>query len=202
MKRPATLLSAALAFAAPAAAAEDSAGDFAVRVGGAVGSIGNAEVKTDKPSIVGGVLVGVAFLTDDSYSVTTFLSPQILLDGTRKEVIRKGVDAGALWHLLGGARRLSQQTGLGGIESRSRYSLSLLIKTGFFAYTATDPTGKVAPIEGSVIETGGGLEMRYNLSDRTAIAVQVAAVPLAFPTSSERVKTTSAEVSLFIRRGL
>jgi hypothetical protein len=190
-----------LSAARPGLAAEDSGWlDVAIKTGFSAGIA--KQSKTNENGIVssksynlGGIPVAAAFYRDVMPSLTATFQGQLLLDLVNQQMTRKGVEAGVAYHLIGGVRRLELGSkGRLHQVSRSKTSLSLAIREGLFLYEAINKQTSVKDLNGTTLETKGGLEYRRDLGENSALTFDLMSTLFAVRISVDRVEPVMAEL--------
>lgn len=178
---------------------EDKPVDVAVITGAVTGTLDSPDNKAAGVEAVGGLVMGVAAEFDTSPNWTSFIAPQIAIDAQTKNVLRKGVAAGVLYHLLGGSKKLDDELSIAKISRRRATSLSLLLQSAYQSYTARDPKGRIKPITGAVVENGVGIDFRKDLGATDSLGIQAIVSVLVMPASSEGLVTKTTQVNVYWR---
>lgn len=174
--------------------------DVSIETGGMVGTVSSSEVKKGAPVPFGGAIMGVIFNKDFSNAYTGFIEPQIAIDGATQSVLKKGVNVGMAWHLLGGARRLTDKVAVAHFEESNASNLSVIARTGYFSFSAQPSTVGAKALLGAVIENCIGFEYRYDVFNSSALGFRLMKSLITFPTSVENLRTDYLEVALFWRK--
>lgn len=174
--------------------------DVSIETGGMVGSVSSSELKNGTPVPFGGAIIGVIFNKDFSNSYTGFLEPQVAIDGTTQTVLKKGMNVGMAWHLVGGARRMNAKVPVAHFEETNASNLSLIARTGYFSFSAQPSTVGAKALLGAVIENCAGFEYRHDVFSSSALGMRLMKSLITFPTSVENLRTDYLEVAMFWRK--
>lgn len=176
--------------------------DVSIETGGMVGTVASPDVKKGVPVEFGGAVAGVIFNKDFSNSFTGFIEPQIAIDGTTQSVLKKALNFGLVWHLVGGARRLDSKVSGARFEEENSKNLSLLVRSGYVSFSARPTTLGAKPLQGAVVENCAGFEYRHDVFAESALGLRLLKSIITFPTSVENLTTDYLEVALFWRKVL
>ena len=73
------------------------------------------------------------------------------------------------------------------------------MQSAYQSYSARDPSEKLEPIEGSVVETSAGLDFRKDLGPDVSAGLQIASTVLTMPASVEGLRTKVSQVGIYFR---
>ena len=164
--------------------------DFAFKFGAMVGSIQSDENRAAGTQKFGGIVGGGIFSFDRSASWTLFVSPEGTFDALSKSIVRKGAQAGFIYHLLGGSKKVFTPLFNATLVTSFPASLGLVLKSSYFEYSVVDPNKLIPATKGSVSENSVGFDFRYDLDSGSSLGAQLSAMFLSVPTSSEGLKTS------------
>jgi len=193
-----------LTMARPAAAIVISFGeqemDLAAKAGVMTGTISSQANKSAGKQAFGGAVLGLSFGFDHTQKWSTFVTPEAAIDASSRAVIRKGAQAGLLYHLSGGAKKT--KTFLYNAEMTHTYSHSfaLVLKSSYFEYTVRDAEERLEPIRGTVIENSAGFDARLDISEINSYGTQLTYSFLTMPTGVEGLSTSILELGFYWRR--
>ena len=175
--------------------------DLSFKMGGDSGTIYSPEHDNVKSATytVGGMPLGIAWNRDNSFNWSTTLGAQMMIDIPNSQVMRQGFEGGFSYHLLGGSRRLVDNSSDVHTVSTSPYNFSVVGRIGFFNYSSSTKSTPMVSIVGSVFEGRGGFEYRRDLSASKAIGAEFISTIFSLPASVERISPRFIEFSLFLR---
>lgn len=174
--------------------------DFAMKLGAMFGKVRSDEREGAGTQQFGGLSVGGIFSFDRATSWTVFVTPEVALDAVNKNIIRKGAQAGFIYHLLGGSKKTITPLYNATVITSYPASLGIVGKSSYFEYSVVDPSKLVSTLKGTVIENSLGFDFRYDLASGSSFGTQVSAMLLAVPTGTEGLKTSNlVEISPYWR---
>jgi hypothetical protein len=177
--------------------------DVSTKIGGSLGSItieSQSKVaanKSKKDSYqLGGIPIYFSFNYDIFEHLTLNLGPGLLLDAPNSVILRQSFELGAVFHVLGGARRLERAGNAVSIVASSPSNVSIGLRTGLNNYGT-----RIEQIEfnGSAFETKIGIEYRKDNSPDSAYGSEIYATVLTMPSSVTRIRYKAIEVLAFWR---
>ncbi len=173
--------------------------DIIFATGGMTGTVESHENKAAGVANVGGVTFGVAAIFDLSAGWSGSALTQVALDSKTRDILRKGIGGVLLYHLFGGSKKLSHKLYNAEVTQSQNFSLALLMQGAYQGYSARDPSDKIKPIEGTVVEISGGLDFRKDLGTKFATGLQIASTVLSMPASVEGLRTKVSQAALYFR---
>ena len=177
--------------------------DVSTKVGGSLGTItieSQSKAAANKSKIesyqLGGIPIYFSFNFDIFERLSLNLGPGLLLDAPNSVILRQSFELGAVFHVLGGARRLERAGNAVSIVASSPSNVSLGIRTGLNNYGT-----RIEQVEfnGSAFETKIGIEYRKDNSPDSAYGSEVYATVLTMPSSVTRIRYKAFEVLAFWR---
>ncbi len=174
--------------------------DVSVASGVATGTV--AQEKSDgsvKTFQMGGIPFAAMLNRDLAESWSGSLQAQVMLDLANYAMIRQGFAGTLLYHVLGGARRISHAGDMVTTTSTSRYNLSLAVRGGIFDYAAASRKNPSESVSGGVWEMASGLEYRRDVSETSAFGVSFMTTVVTLPTSVQRLASRTTELLGFWR---
>ena len=165
--------------------------DVAVKLGAMFGKIKSDGNKAAGTQDFGGLVFGGTFNFDQTSSWTLFVSPELAFDAENKSTIRKGAQAGFIYHLLGGGKKVVTPLYNATIISSYTTSLGIVGKTAYFGYSVIDPKNLLPATDGAVTENSLGIDIRYDMTSGSSIGGQISALIVAIPAGTENLKTSN-----------
>lgn len=89
------------------------------------------------------------------------LEGNLTFDLGNLQVAKYGLEAAYFYHLMGGSPNTVEGGGVVGIKKSNYNSLTLVIKTGYFIYSITNPSSSKQSISGSTIPFKPGIAYRF-----------------------------------------
>jgi hypothetical protein len=168
--------------------------DLSVKLGTSFGTI--TKESTSQVKNFGGFPIGLILNEDLSQKFLLSFQIAVVFDPLNNQLTRQGVDAVLAYHLFGGARLSVRDYDNVRFVSKNRFNLSLLLSTGFHAYSASSVSNPSDTLSGSVYETMGGLQYRYDFSEGSALVVEALHSLFNVSASNERLSPDLIEISL------
>jgi hypothetical protein len=142
-------------------------------------------------AMFGGFVAGGVFSFDQSGNWTLFISPEAAFDAVNKSAIRKGAQAGFIYHLLGGSKKVTTPLYNATITTSYPASLGIVGKSGYFDYSVIDPQNLLPSTRGTVIENSLGIDFRYDRPSGSSFGGQISTLLASVPSGTENLKTSS-----------
>jgi hypothetical protein len=165
--------------------------DFSLKTGAMLGKISSDDNKAVGTQDLGGIIFGGIFNFDQTANWTLFVSPEAAFDAGNMSAIRKGAQAGFIYHILGGSKKVITPLYNATIVTSYPTSLGIVGKTGYFDYSVIDPQKLLPATRGTVTENSLGLDFRFDMASGSSIGGQLSALIVAIPSGTENLKTSS-----------
>lgn len=177
--------------------------DLSLKTGVSLGTIQIETVsKTNKSKTqvdtytLGGIPLQAALNFDIWERFTLQMGPTLLVDAPNSVILRQGLEMGGVFHVVGGARRLSRGGEAIGIVATSAKNMSVGLRFGLHNYAT-----RVDQVEfsGSVFEGKMGLEYRRDVGTASALGAEIYTTVLTMPSSVTRIRYQAVEILGFWR---
>jgi hypothetical protein len=165
--------------------------DLSLKFGAMFGKIQSDSNKAAGTQDFGGFVAGGVFSFDQSGNWTLFISPEAAFDAVNKSAIRKGAQAGFIYHLLGGSKKVTTPLYNATITTSYPASLGIVGKSGYFDYSVIDPQNLLPSTRGTVIENSLGIDFRYDRPSGSSFGGQISTLLASVPSGTENLKTSS-----------
>lgn len=165
--------------------------DFALKLGAVLGKIKSDGNKAAGVQDFGGLVFGGIFNFDQTTNWTLFVAPELAFDAENKSTIRKGAQAGFIYHLLGGSKKVVTPLYNATIATSYPASLGIVGKTSYFGYSVIDPKNLLPATDGAATENSLGIDFRYDMASGSSIGGQISALLVAIPAGTENLKTSN-----------
>jgi hypothetical protein len=158
---------------AGARGASSPGSDVSLKFGTASGSLTQTNPDATKSVYqFGGIPLNISLNTAQSDGFYMYFGLGIIADITNFQVTRAGFHTGLVFHLLGGSRIIRKDYGALETEVRNPSNLSFGLRFSFNHYEAATVDG-LAKISQSVLETAGGLEYRFDVSEKVSWSFEI-----------------------------
>lgn len=184
--------------------------DVSVGTGGVAGTVStekkssslDATKGSKRQFTIGGIPLVAMLNRDFSEHWSGNVQAQSMFDTINQQIARQGFAAAGVYHIVGGARRLTSTRGTSDfftVQATNRHNLSVAIRGGVFHYAATERDNIDNKISGSVWDIASGFEYRRNLSEANAFGVSAMGTVATLPASVDRLSARTGELVLFWR---
>ena len=175
--------------------------DISLKTGGHTGQITEPPKEkgaTPKRFGFGGAPIALVFNKDSSLSMSVLLEIGFIMDVQSQQVTKQGFYGGVAYHVMGGARRIVQESDFATISRANPYNLSLVFMGGLQNFSASEADNTNESVAGAIFETVGGLQYRYDLWD-ASVGIEFLQILVTLPASTERLSTVGTTIGFFWR---
>ena len=181
--------------------------EISIKGGGIIGDLiytvppkeGSEGKSSDETYTIGGFILAMDVQKGLSMDYTFHVQPQLAVEISELQIVRKGIDAGIAYHLYGGARRVKKEYKYINFAGTTPFNFSLLARAGYHAYSYSSASDSSEVLTGAALEGKAGIEYRKDYFKDSSLGVELVATLFSVPAGVERVKFQGIELTLFWR---